>query len=76
MPSVIYKNQQPSVKELRHILGNDGFKNPKDPEVVGRLVKLIAPDDGIVLDPMPGPAQPATPLSQRTALRLRNADSY
>ena len=54
MPSVIYKNQQPTVKELRHIMGSDVFKNPKDPEVVARLVTLMSSPDGTVMDHFAG----------------------
>ena len=39
MPSVIYKQSQVAVKKLRHILGAKNFNNPKDYEVIARLLK-------------------------------------
>jgi adenine-specific DNA-methyltransferase len=38
MPSVIYKQSQVAVKKLRHILGAKIFNNPKDYEVLSRLI--------------------------------------
>ncbi len=42
MPSVFYKNQQPTVIEFRDIVGNNEFTNPKDPDVLGRLIRHIS----------------------------------
>jgi adenine-specific DNA-methyltransferase len=50
MPSVFYKNQQPPVLELRHIMGKDVFKNPKDPSVLTRLFQYIMSSKGLFLD--------------------------
>ena len=50
MPSVFYKNQQPPVLELRHIMGKDVFKNPKDPDVIGRLFSYISGKSDLFLD--------------------------
>jgi adenine-specific DNA-methyltransferase len=50
MPSVIYKNQQPTVVELRNILGGEGFKNPKDPSVLARLFSYVSNRNDVILD--------------------------
>jgi adenine-specific DNA-methyltransferase len=50
MPSVFYKNQQPTVLQLRHIMGKDAFKNPKDPDVIGRLFVYVANKSDLFLD--------------------------
>lgn len=50
MPSVIYKQSQVSVKLLRHILGKKLFDNPKDHEVLARLVKYVSGKNDIVFD--------------------------
>jgi len=50
MPSVFYKNSQPTVTELRNMLGSVAFPNPKDPELIARLVRYIAREDSLVLD--------------------------
>ncbi|MFW5908217.1 MAG: site-specific DNA-methyltransferase, partial [Desulfosalsimonas sp.] len=50
MPSVFYKSQQPTIKELRHIMGTDVFSNPKDPGVLARLIDYVTDEDSIVLD--------------------------
>ncbi len=39
MPSVIYKQSQVAVKKLRYILGAKIFSNPKDHEVLARLIR-------------------------------------
>ncbi len=50
MPTVIYKQSQVSVKLLRHILGKKLFDNPKDHEVLARLIKYVSGKKGIVFD--------------------------
>ena len=50
MPSVFYKNQQPPVLELRHIMGKDVFKNPKDPYVIARLLSYVADKTDLFFD--------------------------
>jgi adenine-specific DNA-methyltransferase len=50
MPSVFYKSQQPTVVALRHLMGGDVFKNPKDPDVVGRTLNYMGGNDAVNLD--------------------------
>jgi adenine-specific DNA-methyltransferase len=52
MPSCLYKQSQVSVKYLRTLMDGKIFDNPKDHEILGRLFRYIAGDDGeaIVLD--------------------------
>ncbi|MFH0907443.1 MAG: site-specific DNA-methyltransferase [bacterium] len=50
MPSVFYRSQQPAVLNLRDVMGEDIFKNPKDPEVIARLIKYITAPGQIVGD--------------------------
>ena len=50
MPSVFYKSQQPTIKELRHIMGEDVFNNPKDPAVLARLIDYVTDPESMVLD--------------------------
>lgn len=50
MPSVFYKNQQPTVIELRHLMGRDCFKNPKDPDILARLFRYTGNSLSIILD--------------------------
>jgi len=50
MPSVFYRSQQPAVLNLRDLMGSDVFKNPKDPEVIARLIKYITDPGELVGD--------------------------
>ena len=50
LPSVIYKSAQPTVRELRHLLPTGKFPNPKDPQVIGRLLRYIGGENAILLD--------------------------
>lgn len=50
MPSVFYRSQQPAVLALRDLMGKDVFKNPKDPEVIARLIKYITDPGELVGD--------------------------
>lgn len=50
MPSVFYKSQQPTVVALRHLMDGDVFKNPKDPEVIGRTLNYMGGNDALNLD--------------------------
>ncbi len=50
MPSVIYKQSQVSVKQLRRIMGKKAFNNPKDPDVLARLIRYTTSDGDIILD--------------------------
>lgn len=50
MPSIFYRSQQPAVLNLRDLMGSDVFKNPKDPEVIARLIKYITDPGDLVGD--------------------------
>ncbi|MCX7062056.1 MAG: site-specific DNA-methyltransferase [Gammaproteobacteria bacterium] len=56
--SVIYKQSQVSVKYLRNLMDGKLFNNPKDHEVLGRLIKYCLGDDenAIVVDFFAGSA--------------------
>lgn len=58
MSSVLYKQAQVSVKYLRKLLGKKVFNNPKDHEVLARLIKYCLGDDqsALVLDFFAGSA--------------------
>jgi len=50
MPSVIYKQSQVAVKHLRALMGDKAFPNPKDHEVIARLIRYVADSDSQILD--------------------------
>ncbi len=55
MPTYIYKQAQSSVKLLRQIFdGKKVFANPKDHEVLSRLIRYVAPRDALILDSFGG----------------------
>jgi hypothetical protein len=54
MPSVIYKHTQPSVRLLRRIMGGKVFSNPKDHEVLARLIRYVTKPGDIILDSFAG----------------------
>lgn len=56
--SVIYKQSQVSVKYLRKLLGGKLFNNPKDHEVLARLIRYCMgnDDNGLVVDFFAGSA--------------------
>jgi adenine-specific DNA-methyltransferase len=71
MSSVIYKQSQVSVKYLRKLLGGKLFNNPKDHEILARLVSYCLGDDAsaFVVDFFAGSASTA-----ETVLRLNQRD--
>ena len=54
MPSVIYKQSQVAVKYLRRLMGKKVFENPKDFEVIARLVRYLTQPGDIILDSFAG----------------------
>jgi adenine-specific DNA-methyltransferase len=55
MPSVIHKQAQVSVKLLRKIFeGRKAFPNPKDHEVIARLIRYVTGPDDLILDSFGG----------------------
>ena len=59
--SVLYKQSQVSVKYLRKLMGGKLFNNPKDHEVLARLIRYCMDDDdnGLVVDFFAGSASTA-----------------
>src|SRR5207249_11478493 len=55
MPSVIHKQAQVSVKLLRSIFGGKRtFENPKDHEVIMRLLRYVTKPGDLILDSFAG----------------------
>lgn len=56
MPSVIYKQSQVTVKFLRRLMGKKVINNPKDHEVLARIISYVTDSDNgdIVLDSFAG----------------------
>jgi adenine-specific DNA-methyltransferase len=52
MPSVIYKQSQVAVRTLRNLMGKKVFDNPKDHEVIARLIRYCtsSKNGDIILD--------------------------
>ena len=44
------QTRMPGSKRLETILGNKRFPNPKDPEVLMRWFRMVAPKDAVILD--------------------------
>lgn len=45
-----YKDRRSASQRLRRMLGGDRFPNSKDPDVVARWLRMVAPRDGVILD--------------------------
>ncbi|MFZ2170436.1 MAG: DNA methyltransferase, partial [Methylococcaceae bacterium] len=55
MPTYIYKQAQSSVKLMRQIFdGKKVFANPKDHEVLSRLIRYVGSRDALILDSFAG----------------------
>jgi len=50
LPAVFYKDRRAAFKELRDILGGDGFANPKDPYILAKLIEASGEKDSLILD--------------------------
>ena len=50
MPSVLYKQSQVTIKYLRKLLDGKIFDNPKDHEILARLVEYVTKSGDLVLD--------------------------
>lgn len=51
LPSpTFYKDRRAASQKLRGILGQARFPNAKDPDVVQRWLRMVAPIDGVILD--------------------------
>jgi adenine-specific DNA-methyltransferase len=73
MPTYIYRQAQPSVKMLRQIFdGQKVFPNPKDHEVLRRLIRYVAPPDALILDSFGGSGSTAHAVLE--ANRLDNGN--
>ncbi|MBE9181729.1 site-specific DNA-methyltransferase [Oculatella sp. LEGE 06141] len=69
MPSVIYSQAQVAVKRLRQMMGGHAFDNPKDHEVLARLIRYCTSDGDIVLDSFAGSGTTA-----HAVLQVNNED--
>jgi adenine-specific DNA-methyltransferase len=54
MGSYVYKQSQIAVRYLRELMGGKVFPNPKDHEVLARLIRYCSPPDALVLDSFAG----------------------
>jgi adenine-specific DNA-methyltransferase len=55
IPSVMHRQAQVAVKLLKRIFdGKKVFENPKDHEVISRLIKYVADKDSLILDSFAG----------------------
>lgn len=69
MPSVIHKQAQVSVKLLRKIFGGKkAFPNPKDHEVLMRLIRYVTEPGDIVLDSFAGSGSTGHAVLQSNSL--------
>ncbi|MHB8603285.1 MAG: site-specific DNA-methyltransferase [Nitrosotalea sp.] len=50
IPSVFYKDRRNAKRQLREIMGADVFDNPKDPEILQKLINLITQNSDVILD--------------------------
>jgi adenine-specific DNA-methyltransferase len=67
MPSVIYKQSQVAVKYLRQLMGGKVFENPKDHEVIARLIRYITGPGDIILDSFAGSGTTGHSVLQQNA---------
>jgi adenine-specific DNA-methyltransferase len=56
MPSVVYKQSQVTIKYFRQIMGATKFGNPKDHEIIARIIRYVTGGDknALVLDSFAG----------------------
>jgi len=54
LPSVIYKDRRAAMQRLRQIMGKDVFENPKDEEILMRLMEATTSGNNIILDSFSG----------------------
>lgn len=71
MPSIIYKQSQVAVKYLKKLIGGKLFDNPKDHEIISRLIRYCTSDDRncIVMDFFAGSGSTA-----EAVMHANNAD--
>ncbi|MGI2038325.1 site-specific DNA-methyltransferase [Shewanella frigidimarina] len=50
MGSVFYRHSQPSNDVIKELFGDKVFENPKDHEILARLIEYCTSDDDIILD--------------------------
>ena len=66
MPSYLYKQSQVAVKYLRKLMGAKVFDNPKDHEILARLIRYVVSDDdnAMILDFFAGSGSTAEAVLQ------------
>ena len=47
---VFYKDRRAAFQQLRNILGHDAYRNPKDPEVIEKIIEATTDKSSLVLD--------------------------
>ena len=50
MPSVIYRDRRAAMKRLRTLLGGEYFDNPKDDDVLSKLIEGVTSANDLILD--------------------------
>jgi len=72
MPSCLYKQSQVTVKYFRQIMGDRSFQNPKDHEVIARIINYVTNGDidAVILDSFAGSG-----TTGHAVLSLNKADS-
>jgi adenine-specific DNA-methyltransferase len=59
LPSVIYKDRRAAMQRLRLLLGSDVFENPKDENILSKLIEATTKNNDIILDFFAGSATTA-----------------
>ena len=54
MSSVFYKDGRLATRQLREILGDNLFNNPKDVQVISKIISLVTSNNDIILDSFAG----------------------
>ena len=54
MGTYIYKQSQVAVKHLRNLMGSKVFPNPKDHEIIARIIRYCTGPDDLILDSFAG----------------------
>ena len=69
--SVFYKDGRAASKRLAELLGDKVFENPKDEEIIARLIDFTTSDNDLILDFFSGSATTAHAIFLNSVLRGR-----
>jgi adenine-specific DNA-methyltransferase len=64
MGSVFYRHSQPSNDWMKNLFGEKAFENPKDHEVLGRLIRYVASKNALTMDFFAGSGSTAHAIIQ------------